>query len=168
MKSVRTALLALGAAGLLLIAGCTTVQVDDGSMVGQKAPEFTLPDLEGRPVSLSKYQGKVVVLDFWASWCAPCVQELPAFQSLQERYGDKGLEMVGVNVSDENPDVAGFLRGRKIRYTNLVGDEKMQELYGPIVGFPTTFVIDRQGMIRHEFIGGRPPEEIEGAVQELL
>ncbi len=153
---------------LLALAACTTISVDGDSKVGQKAPDFTLPDLDGRPVSLSKYQGKVVVLDFWASWCAPCVAELPVFQSLHERYRDKGFEMVGINVSDENPDVAGFLKGKQIRYTNLIGDEKIQELYGPITGFPTTFIIDRQGTIREQFIGGRPRSEIEGAVEALL
>jgi thiol-disulfide isomerase/thioredoxin len=153
---------------LLVLGGCGTVQFEDESRVGSKAPEFTLPDLDGRPVSLSKYQGKVVILDFWASWCAPCVAELPVFQDLQEKYGDKGFAMLGVNVSDENPDVASFLRSKSIRYTNLVGDQRIQDLYGPISGFPTTFIIDRDGTIRQHFVGGRPREVIEGAITSLL
>ena len=153
---------------LVVLAGCPTVQVEGESRVGTKAADFTLPDIDGRPVSLSKYQGKVVVLDFWASWCAPCVAELPVFQSLQEKYSDKGFAILGVNVSDENPDVAAFLRSKSIRYTNLLGDQRIQDLYGPISGFPTTFIIDREGTIREQFIGGRPREVIEGVISSLL
>lgn len=160
--------LALAATLLLILAACTTVQVADDSRVGQKAPEFTLPDVDGRPVSLSKYQGKVVVLDFWATWCAPCVMELPVFQNLHTQYRDKGFEVVGINLSDDNPNVGDFLRKNNIQYTNLVGDEKIQELYGPITGFPTTFIIDRGGTIREHLVGAHPREEIEGAIQRLL
>ena len=100
MKVQRLLIAAAAAVCLLVLSGCPIVQVADETRIGTKAPEFTLPDLDGRPVSLSKYQGKVVILDFWASWCAPCVAELPVFQALQEKYGDKGFAMVGVNVSD--------------------------------------------------------------------
>lgn len=153
---------------VLILGACTNVQMDQDSRVGQKAPDFTLPDVDGRPISLSKYQGKVVVLDFWASWCAPCISELPVFQTLHNEYRDKGFEMVGINLSDDNPDVGGFLRKNNIKYTNLLGDDRIQELYGPITGFPTTFVIDREGTIREHFIGGRPRDEIEGAIRQLL
>jgi peroxiredoxin len=96
-------------------------------------------------VSLSHYQGKVIVLDFWASWCAPCVAELPVFQDLHERYNGKGFEVVGVNLSDQNPDIGGFLKEKNIHYTNLVGNDSIEKLYGPITGYPTTFIIDRGG-----------------------
>ena len=110
----------------------------------------------------------MIVLDFWASWCAPCIHELPVFQSLQDLYREKGLEMVGINISDDNPDVAGFLRKNEIRYTNLLGDDKVGDLYGPITGFPTTFIIDREGTIREHFTGGRPREALEDVIKQLL
>jgi len=166
MPLLRRAFLVLAAT--LVAAACGTVQLDADSRIGQKAPDFTLPDIDGRSISLSRYQGKVVVLDFWASWCAPCIRELPVYQDLHDKYRDRGFEMIGVNVADENPDIAGFLRKKEIRFTNLIGDDEIQELYGPINGFPTTFIIDRQGVIRDQFIGGRPRETLEDAIQSLL
>lgn len=90
------------------------------------------------------------------------------FQDLHERYNSKGFEVLGVNLSDQNPDVGGFLKEKNIRYTNLVGNDKIEELYGPITGYPTTFIIDREGMIREHFVGGQPPSVIENAVRQLL
>lgn len=167
MRARRWILPVLGTLALIA-AACTTIKTADDEKIGVQAPDFTLPDIDGRPVSLSKYQGKVVVLDFWASWCAPCVHELPVFQQLHDQYRDKGFEMVGIVLSDDNPDVAGFLRKNEIRYTNLLGDEKIQDLYGPITGFPTTFIIDRSGKIREHFTGGQRRETIEGAIKQLL
>src|SRR5262249_23160592 len=145
---------------LIAAVSCTPVQTVDDEKIGKKAPDFTLPDVEGRPVSFSNYQGKVVVLDFWATWCAPCVHELPVFQELHEAYRDKGFEIVGINVEDDNPDVAGFLKKNQIHYTNLLGNDKIQELYGPLTGFPTTFIIDRSGTIREHYTGGQRREVI--------
>lgn len=167
LRRVHAVLAVLGTL-TLIAAACTTIQIDEDSRVGQKAPDFTLPDVDGRPVSFSKYQGKVVVLDFWASWCAPCVMELPVFQNLHNQYRDKGFEILGINVSDDNPNVADFLKKNNIKYTNLVGDERIQELYGPITGFPTTFIIDREGTIRGHYVGAHPRDEIEGAILHLL
>ena len=168
MRVLGWALFTAGAVTILAAASCTNVQTEEDVLVGQKAPDFTLPDIEGRPVSLSHYQGKVVVLDFWASWCAPCIHELPVFQKLHNKYRNKGFEVVGINLADDNPNVAGFLREKKISYTNLIGNDKVQVLYGPITGFPTTLIIDRQGTIREHFVGGRPREVIEGAIRNLL
>jgi len=168
MRAFRSAIFGAAALTMFLAATCTRVQTEEDVLVGQKAPEFTLPDTEGRPVSLSHFQGKVVVLDFWASWCAPCIQELPVFQELHNQYRDKGFEVLGINLSDENPNVAGFLRDKKISYTNLIGNDRVQDLYGPITGFPTTLIIDRQGTIREHFVGGRPREVIEDAIRQLL
>ena len=75
---------------------------------------------------------------------------------------------LGVNLSDQNPDVGGFLKQKNIRYTNLVGNDNIEKLYGPITGYPTTFIIDRDGTIREHFIGGQPPSVIENAVKQLL
>src|SRR5262245_59711224 len=101
MKAPRWLLSVATIVVLLTAAKCTTtVQVPNESKIGQKAPDFTLPDLDGKPVSLSHYQGKVVVLDFWATWCAPCREELPIFQDLHEQYGSKGFEIVGISMDE--------------------------------------------------------------------
>jgi thiol-disulfide isomerase/thioredoxin len=168
MRSARRFLVLAATLALVAVACGPTIQTEEDSRIGQKAPEFTLPDFEGRPVSLSHYQGKVIVLDFWASWCAPCVAELPVFQDLHERYNGKGFEVVGVNLSDQNPDIGGFLKEKNIHYTNLVGNDSIEKLYGPITGYPTTFIIDRNGTIREHFVGGQPPSVIENAVKQYL
>ena len=168
MRSARRFLVLVATLVLIASACGPTIQTEEDSRIGQKAPEFTLPDFEGRPVSLAKYQGKVIVLDFWASWCAPCVAELPVFQDLHERYNGKGFEVVGVNLSDQNPDIGAFLKEKNIHYTNLLGNDSIEKLYGPITGYPTTFIIDRDGTIREHFVGGQPASVIENAVKQLL
>src|SRR5206468_1390324 len=135
----------------------TTIEPPLDTRIGQKAPDFTLPDLDGKPVSLSTYQGKVVVLDFWATWCPPCREELPHFQTLHTQYRDKGFEILGIAMDENAADVVpGFLKDRNIKYTNLLADGKIEELYGPIAGLPTTFIIDRHGTIRKQITGGSP------------
>ena len=166
-KPSRTTLM-LAALSLLLAAACT-IEPPSDLRIGKQAPDFTLPDMDGKPVSLSAYQGKVVMLDFWATWCAPCRAELHFFLGLHDQYRDKGFEIVGISMDENAADVVpGFLRDQKINYTNLLGDAKVDELYGPISGLPTTFIIDRKGTIRRRFTGAPPGDVIESAVRELL
>ena len=168
MKRTHRLLSVLAFLSLIVAAACT-IEAPADEMIGKKAPDFTLPDLNGKPVTLSKFQGKVVVLDFWATWCAPCREELPYFQSLHDQYRDKGFEILGVSMDDNAADVVpAFLKDKNIRYTNLLFDAKVEELYGPINGLPTTFIIDRQGTIRQRFTGAPPESVIENAVRALL
>lgn len=168
-RAMKAAILTLS---MIAALGCPgSIQVPDDSRVGQKAPDFTLPDIEGRPVSLSSYQGKVVLIDFWATWCPPCREELPLFQELHNEYRDKGFEIVGISMDENAADVVpGFLERRNIKFTNLLADARIEELYGPIVGLPTTFLIDREGTIRRHITGAGAStrEDIESAIRELL
>ncbi len=157
----------LAAMGLLpFAAGCTgPVRVFDV----RPAPDFTLPDVQGRSVTLSEHKGKVVIVDFWATWCAPCLKELPVFQQLQDTYRDKGLQVIGISVDDNPAEVVpDFLKDLGITYTNLMGDEKVTDLYAPIEGIPTIFVIDRDGQIRRKAVGAVPKDKVEAWINELL
>ena len=135
--------------------------------IGGKAPDFSLADINGKPVSLSAFNGKVVILDFFASWCPPCRQEIPDFIKLEKSYGDKGFAMIGVALvsAGEAKEYAGKMG---INYPVLVDDGKASAIYGPIRSIPTTFVIDKNGKIVKMYIGYRPKEIFEKDIQELL
>lgn len=123
------------------------VQLPDPS-TRRDAPDFTLQDLSGRDVRLSDFRGKVVLLNFWATWCPPCRMEIPDFIRLQRDYQDKGLEIVGVSMDREGARiVAPFARQYGINYTMLVDGTPVAGRYGGITGVPTTFILDRQGRI---------------------
>jgi len=137
------------------------------SEVAGAAPAFTLTGLDGRPVSLSDFRGKVVVLDFWATWCPPCKREIPDFIDLQKEYGSKDLQIVGIAL-DEPDKVQAFARQNGMNYPVLLGTDDVAMRYGGIEGIPTTFVIDKSGKIVAKFEGFRPREVFETEIKKLL
>ncbi len=148
----------------LFILGCS-----QGSAVeiGKNAPEFSLTDTNGKTVNLADFKGKVIILDFFASWCPPCRQEIPDFIELQKSYGDKGFAMVGVAL-ERAGDAKEFAGKMGINYPVLVDDGKVSVLYGPIRSIPTTFVLDKSSKIVKMYIGFRPKENFENDIKELL
>ena len=142
-------------------------QPANAGAIGSKAPDFELTDLMGKKVRLSDFQGKVVILDFWATWCGPCRMEIPNFVKLQTKYGDK-LAIVGLTVSSPEADVRSFAQKQGINYSVLLDADNLTDRYGGIVGIPTTFVVDRQGRITQKFIGVMEPQTFEEAIQPLL
>ena len=135
----------------------------------KKAPEWTLKDVDGKPVSLSQFRGKVVVLDFWATWCPPCLTEIPGYIALQRKYAGDGLVVVGVSVDTDGPaPVKKFAQAKGINYTIVMADDTIQDLYGPLQGYPTTFIIDRDGLIRSSKLGRKPAAQFEKAVLSVL
>jgi peroxiredoxin len=131
------------------------------------APAFTLTDLEGKPVSLSEFRGKVVVLDFWATWCPPCKREIPDFVDLQKEYGSQGVQIVGIAL-DEPDKVKAFARQNGMNYPVLLGTDDVSLRYGGIEGIPTTFIIDKSGKIVNTFEGYRPRQVFETEIKKLL
>jgi thiol-disulfide isomerase/thioredoxin len=131
---------------------------------------FTMKDLEDKDVTLASYKGKVIVLDFWATWCGPCKLEIPGFVDLQTRYGAKGLQFVGISVDDKLPLLKPYAAEYKMNYPVLqgLGHEEVQNAYGPIWGIPVTVVIDRDGKIcrKHEGMTGK--DVFEGEIKSLL
>ena len=132
------------------------------------APSFTRIDLNNRQVSLADYHGKVVLLNFWATWCVPCLTELPRFVAWQQQYGGRGLQVVGISMDDEERPVRTLSQKYRLNYPVVMGDEKIGEMYGGILGLPVTFLIDRSGRIRFKHEGDTDISAIESEMRGLL
>lgn len=168
---------AFAAAVLLgcLFQGCssapTTVRAASVKPNNQRhdAPDFALKDAEGKTVHLSEYRGKVVLLDFWATWCDPCRLEIPWFIEMQRKNKDRGFEVLGVSMDDEGWEVVKpFVKTVGVNYRVLIGNDQTTELYGGVDSLPTTFLIDRQGKIAAVHIGLASRKDFEDGVEQLL
>lgn len=134
----------------------------------QLAPDFSLFDVYGRKRNLSDFKGKVIILDFWATWCPPCRFEIPHFVELYEEYREKGLEIIGVSLDLNKAKVEAFIEENGVNYPVLMGDRDVTELYGGIVSIPTTFILDRDGVMRKRYIGYRDKEVFESDIKQFL
>jgi thiol-disulfide isomerase/thioredoxin len=143
--------------------------VHAGTVTPMPAPGWELKDVDGKPVNFSQFKGKVVVLDFWATWCVPCRSEIPGYVKLQEKYKDKGLVMVGVSLDQQGPEVVKkFISDFRMNYQVVIGDDAVVEAFGGIDGIPTTFIIDRTGMIRDKKVGAMETAEYEKVLLRYL
>ena len=133
------------------------------------ATDFNLTDVSGHPVRLSDLRGRVVLLNFWATWCGPCKVEMPWFLALQRDYHDAGLSILGVSMDDDGwTSVAPFLNQIPVNYPIAVGNDDLAAQYGGVEQLPTTFLIDREGRIAETFVGLKAKEIYEQAIQYLL
>lgn len=163
-----------GAVGLLvlgavLFAQSPAARAADSVATGLPAPAWKLKDLDGREVSSDQFKGKVVVVDFWATWCGPCIEEIPGYIALQKKYGPDGLVIVGVSMDRRGAaHVKQFAQAKGMNYTIVMGDEAVVEAFGNFQAIPTTFLISRDGRIMHQKTGAAPAEEYEKLVQAAL
>lgn len=133
------------------------------------APDFELTDLKNKKVKLSQYRGKVVVLNFWATWCPPCRKEIPDFIETYSNYREKGVEFLGIALDDEGREVvAPFVSAKSINYPILIGEPKVVSSYGGIEAVPTTFLIDREGRIQFHGEGAISRGTLEKALDKML
>ncbi|MCM8762699.1 MAG: TlpA family protein disulfide reductase [Candidatus Omnitrophica bacterium] len=133
-----------------------------------KAPDFTLQDINGKVLKLSDYKGKVVVINFWATWCPPCLAEIPDFVKFYNSYKEKGVEIIGIAVSSDINDVKKIIGEKKINYPVCMSDGKVESQYGGIRAVPTTFIIDKQGNIYQKKIGSMSEKELTEIIKGIL
>jgi len=133
------------------------------------AADFALKDADGKTVKLADYKGKVVLLNFWATWCAPCKVEIPWFIEFEKQYKSEGFSVLGVSMDEEGwKAVKPYLEKSKVNYRMVMGDDAMAQKYGGIESLPTSFVIDRQGRIAATHVGLVERADYEGEIRELL
>ncbi len=163
--------IAIGAValGAFLFTNGSESQTAFSADLPKPAPAWELPSIDGKTVHLSDFKGKVVILDFWATWCPPCRAEIPDFIALQKQYGDKGLAIIGASVDQGGvATVKAFAKKNNVNYTVVMADEEVAKAYGDIQAIPTTFVIDRQGRIVKQHVGLTSKEEFEKEIKPLL
>lgn len=138
--------------------------------IGSRLPDFTAKDLQGHDISSANLHGKVVLIDFWATWCQPCKQEMPGYQKLLDRYGSQGFLVVGFkfDTMTDTEDPLRFAKKIGARYPLAVATDDLKQKFGGIEGLPTTMLFDREGLLRQKIIGFEYTEAVEKDLKPLL
>lgn len=142
--------------------------LEGANFVGRRAPDWTLPAPDGKPVSLAQFAGHPIVLDFWATWCGPCQVELPWWKQLQEEYRAQGLVIIGVSEDASVKDVQGYLKTHAMNYPVVVDLGHLEASYGDPLGLPTTLFIRRDGTISARIEGLEDQPVLESHVKEIV
>ncbi len=156
MKKILRAILLATLTSAILLAGCSTgskTTVPPVAQVGSPAPDFQLRNLDGQAVSLSDFQGKPILINFWATWCPPCREEMPYLQQAYEEWTGKGLILLAIDIAESPATVRDFLQANKLSLPVLLDTNKdVSQKYG-IVAIPTTFFVDKDSIIREKVVG---------------
>ncbi|HEU5179895.1 MAG TPA: TlpA disulfide reductase family protein [Candidatus Polarisedimenticolia bacterium] len=173
----RSAIMLLTLAALPAITACSQGSSGaagapkGGAPTGDQVVSLKLslqPALGGSSVDLSKFDGKIRVVDFWATWCPPCRAAIPWLNDLHQRYHDQGVEIIGISVDENAKALAGFDKEVHIEYTSLQSSQEVEKAFGGIVGLPTTFVLDRTGKVINSYVGEMEKRELEEDLHSLL
>ncbi|MDT8322579.1 MAG: TlpA disulfide reductase family protein [Bacteroidota bacterium] len=150
---------------LALLFAATTIS----AQVGEQAPAFSLKDKDGKEVTLASLKGKVVVLNFWATWCPPCRAEIPDFKRVYSAYKDRGVEILGVSLDHKGWSVIKpFIKQWDINYPVLLGGVEIARDYGNVRSIPTTFIIDRKGKVVDSHVGAMKEDALIKSFEKLL
>lgn len=138
--------------------------------IGSQLPAFSIKDLRGHEISSADLRGKVVLIDFWATWCQPCKKEMPGYQALLDKYGSRGFAVIGFKFDTmmDTEDPGLFARKLRVRYPLAVASDEIKSKFGGIEGLPTTMLYDRHGILRKKIIGFEYTNVIESEVKKLL
>jgi cytochrome c biogenesis protein CcmG, thiol:disulfide interchange protein DsbE len=170
-KIIWIVIIAAVAFGLYQLGRHKTPQSANGAprgSVGAVAAPFSLKDIDGKPIELASYHGKVVLVDFWATWCVPCQAEIPHFVDFQNKFGSQGYQTVGISMDDGPEPVRGFYQKYNMNYPVVMGTEDVAKSYGGVLGLPVTFLIARDGKIAAKYVGETETEKIQQKLEELL
>lgn len=168
-RAVTVAVLLLAAAGIIYALNNFTSSDKAEVVVGQAAPQFTLTDLTGKSVSLGDFRGKVVLVNFWGTWCQPCRSEMPALQAAYEKYKDRGFAVLGVNIGESKVSAKGFTDRLGVTFPVVLDADRDVTLQKYKVGpIPTTFFIDKQGNVQYLAQGEMTSEFISAHIETLL
>ena len=138
--------------------------------IGSRLPEFSVKDLDGHVISSAGLRGKVVLVDFWATWCQPCKKEMPGYQKLLDRYGSRGFAVVGFKFDTmrDTEDPVLFAKKLGVHYPLAVATDALKQKFGGVDGLPTTLLCDREGILRQKVIGFEYTDVIESALKPLF
>jgi len=169
--------LALGAS-MTILAGCSkhpasmveTKPTSNAGQLGSHLPDFSVKDLKGREFSSAELRGKVVLVDFWATWCQPCKKEMPGYQRLLDRYGSRGFAVVGFKATMmmDTEDPLRFAEEAGVHYPLAIASSGITDQFGGLQGLPTTFIYDREGILREKIIGFEYTSVVETVIRPLL
>ena len=157
----------------VMLAGCSSPRTVKAAVKAEKernrAPDFTVKDATGASFHLSDYKGKVVLLNFWATWCGPCQIEIPWFMDFENAYKDRSFAVLGVSFDDDGwTSVKPFIERKKLNYRIAIGTEEISTLYGGLDSLPTTFILDRQGRIAATHVGLVSKSDYQNDILNLL
>jgi thiol-disulfide isomerase/thioredoxin len=134
----------------------------------KKMPSFKLKNLQGKQISSSNFEDKVLLINFWATWCGPCKEEIPALIKLHKEYKEKGFQVISIAVSSNPKDLKDFAEKMSINYPILLGDAKVVRAFGNISVVPTTFIVDKKGNVQKMLLGAKPYKEFENLIRPFL
>jgi len=152
----------------LMGTGAGNTWAAESALLHKPAPQFVRRDFGGKTISLRSYRGRVVLLNFWATWCAPCLQELPRFAAWQREYGEDGLQVIAVSMDDDEAAARALARKMGLDFVVMMGDAGLGKRYGGVLGLPVTFLIDRDGTVAERFESGGHLAQMEEQIKELL
>ena len=171
MKKAVLASLALACCIGVFATSCRSSSGPGGGPAGAVhtvAAGFSVQDLNGHPLDLTAYRGKVVLLNFWATWCTPCRAEIPNFVQFQDGYGSQGLQIVGLSMDDDAKPVREFYQQFKMNYPVGMATDKITQSYGGVLGLPVSFLIGRDGRVAAKYVGAVPIPTVEQEIKTLL
>ena len=153
----------------LLVVVFLSSQTELSLAQNKQLPKFSLKNIQGKTVSSQNYKGKVLLINFWATWCGPCKKEIPDLIKLKENYSEKDFEIISIAVSSGSAkDIGKFAKSMKMNYSVLIGDAKVVRAFGEVSMLPTTFIVDKKGQIQHVMVGAEPYIVFENKIKPFL